>query len=649
MLTLVALMLVGGSLGDQFGRRRMFVAGLVGFGATSALCAIAPSDEFLIGARALQGIAGALLVPGSLAIVAATFEGAARGKAVGTWTAWTGIATVLGPAGGGAMVDALDWRCDLLGQPAADRGDDRCSPCDTVAREPRPGGLPRHRLERDRALGARPRRPGLRADRAAGARLVRTRSSGCRWSPGIVCFALFLRHEARAEHPMLDLGLFRIRNFWVANLTTFTAYAGLIGGLFFVGALPAAGRRLLGARGGPGDDPDLDRPLRPLAALRADRLRHRPAAADERRADRRRHRACCSCCGSAPTPTTSPTSCPRSSSSALGLSATVAPLTATVLDSVEERHVGIASGRQQRRLAGRRAAGDRHPRRGDLRRLRLRPRRRTRRRVRSARPRSSRSRTPSASRSAVPDTGGLPPAEAAAIETLGRGCLDRRLPPRDRNRRDPDDPRRRRRRSRHRQPAPRARRRGARAGGCRSRPRGRVRPLDRAAVPVAGAGQPQRAGGRRDSGAGLGSIVRARRARLTADRPAPAHLQRHPADRPQAPRQLHRRDPPVRRGPGSRRPGDLLHRRPARDHGLLRPGRAAGEALRHHGDPARGRARPGALHPLPPVRRARAHRADLAAELRSPRTATSTGCTSSRRSRRSSASWSRRGSSSTRC
>src|SRR6476469_10498052 len=110
VLALVSLLLVGGSLGDQFGRRRIFVIGLLGFGFTSILCAVAPTDEFLIAARALQGITGALLVPGSLAIVASTFEGAARGKAVGTWTAWTGIATVLGPAGGGALVEALSWR-----------------------------------------------------------------------------------------------------------------------------------------------------------------------------------------------------------------------------------------------------------------------------------------------------------------------------------------------------------------------------------------------------------------------------------------------------------------------------------------------------------------------------------------------------------
>src|SRR4051794_29259651 len=110
MLTLVSLLLVGGSLGDQFGRRRMFVYGLIAFGATSLLCAVAPTVEFLIAARALQGVAGALLVPGSLAIVAATFAGEERGKAVGTWTAWTGIATVFGPAGGGALVELISWR-----------------------------------------------------------------------------------------------------------------------------------------------------------------------------------------------------------------------------------------------------------------------------------------------------------------------------------------------------------------------------------------------------------------------------------------------------------------------------------------------------------------------------------------------------------
>src|SRR3954466_7204358 len=114
-LATVSLLLVGGALGDQFGRRRIFVIGLIGFGITSLLCALAPSSAFLIAARALQGLTRALLVPGSLAIIAATFEGAERGKAVGTWTAWTGIATVIGPAGGGALVEAISWRAIFWG------------------------------------------------------------------------------------------------------------------------------------------------------------------------------------------------------------------------------------------------------------------------------------------------------------------------------------------------------------------------------------------------------------------------------------------------------------------------------------------------------------------------------------------------------
>src|SRR5262245_58268412 len=109
-LATVSLLLVGGALGDQFGRKRIYELGLIGFGITSVFCAVAPTAGTLVAARALQGLTGALLVPGSLAILAATFEGAERGRAVGTWTAWTGIATVIGPAGGGAMVEAVSWR-----------------------------------------------------------------------------------------------------------------------------------------------------------------------------------------------------------------------------------------------------------------------------------------------------------------------------------------------------------------------------------------------------------------------------------------------------------------------------------------------------------------------------------------------------------
>src|SRR5438874_711037 len=115
LLALVSMMLVGGSLGDHFGRRRIFSIGLAGFGATSILCALAPSTGFLIGLRALQGLAGALLVPGSLAILTATFQGEARGRAIGTWTAWSGISTIAGPAAGGFLTPTLTIYAGLIG------------------------------------------------------------------------------------------------------------------------------------------------------------------------------------------------------------------------------------------------------------------------------------------------------------------------------------------------------------------------------------------------------------------------------------------------------------------------------------------------------------------------------------------------------
>ncbi|HEX4732073.1 MAG TPA: MFS transporter, partial [Solirubrobacterales bacterium] len=233
MLTMVSLLLVGGSLGDQFGRRRLFVTGLIAFGCTSILCALAPTEEWLIGARALQGIAGALLVPGSLAIVAATFEGEERGKAVGTWTAWTGIATVFGPAGGGALVGLISWRAIFwvnIPLIAATvmltlRSVEESSDPDAFRGIDVPGVL----------LSA----AGLAGPVFA---LIEQPSHGWGdalvWVPlvaGIGCFAAFVAWEAHAPRPMLDLSLFRIRNFAVANLTTLSVYAGLGAGLLFVG------------------------------------------------------------------------------------------------------------------------------------------------------------------------------------------------------------------------------------------------------------------------------------------------------------------------------------------------------------------------------------------------------------------------------
>jgi EmrB/QacA subfamily drug resistance transporter len=340
-LSLVALLLVGGSLGDQFGRRRIFVIGLASFGATSALCAIAPNTGTLIGARALQGVAGALLVPGSLAIVASTFEGEARGKAVGTWTAWTGIATVLGPAGGGALIEVLSWRAIFwVNLPLIAATIVLTLHSVRESRDPNAymgidwGGI---------ALSA----AGLGGPVFA---LIEQPAHGWRdplvWVPmvaGVACFGLFILREARARHPMLDLALFRIRNFWVANLTTLSTYAGLIGGLFFVGLFlqqvagytpleaglattpisiimfilsPRFGRMASGV--GPRVPMCAGPILGGIGLILLMRVGSEPSyAADV---------------------------LPALIVFGLGLSATVAPLTATVLDSVEERHVGIASG-----------------------------------------------------------------------------------------------------------------------------------------------------------------------------------------------------------------------------------------------------------------------------------------------------------------
>jgi EmrB/QacA subfamily drug resistance transporter len=341
MLTLVSLLLVGGSLGDQFGRRRVFVIGLVAFGATSVLCAVAPSVELLIAARALQGIAGALLVPGSLAIVAATFEGAERGRAVGTWTAWTGIATVIGPAGGGALIGLLSWRAIFwVNIPLI---------AFTVA-------LTLHAVRESRDPeafhGVDWAGIGLSVAGLGGPvfALIEQPTHGWGdplvWIPlvaGVACLAFFLLWEARARHPMLELSLFGIRNFRVANMTTLAAYAGLIGGLFFLTIFlqqvaayspVEAGLAttpisvvlfLLSPRFGrfaSGVGPRLPMTAGPILAGLGLLLMLR-VGADAAYLTQ---------------------VLPGVLVFSVGLAMTVAPLTATVLDSVEERHVGIASG-----------------------------------------------------------------------------------------------------------------------------------------------------------------------------------------------------------------------------------------------------------------------------------------------------------------
>ena len=224
LLTLGSFILLAGSLSDLFGRKRVFAVGLIGFGVTSLLAAVAPTATILIVARALQGVAGALLVPSSLAMIIANFSGPEQGKAIGTWTAWTGISFIVGPLLGGALVDLGSWRWVFainvlpIGATLAVLG--------RVAPEPA-------RAERSGvdwagailcALGLGGVIFGLIEAPAHGWRAPEI------WLPlagGVAAFAGFLIYERFASHPMLDLKLFRNRNFAMGNAATAAIYAGL--------------------------------------------------------------------------------------------------------------------------------------------------------------------------------------------------------------------------------------------------------------------------------------------------------------------------------------------------------------------------------------------------------------------------------------
>jgi EmrB/QacA subfamily drug resistance transporter len=230
LITLSSLILLGGSLGDLFGERRMFIVGVAGFGVTSVFCAVAPTIELLVVARALQGVFGALLTPAALAVIVATFPPDERGKAVGAWTAWGGIGTVLGPLIGGQLVDAASWRWIFaINIPIV------LITLGLVTRVMAPG-RPRPAEARVDYVGAALCALGL-AGFTYG--LIEQPRNGWSdpgvWLPlaaGIVLLVSFVVWEARSSHPMLKLELFRRRNFTIGNIETFSMYAGL-GLLFF--------------------------------------------------------------------------------------------------------------------------------------------------------------------------------------------------------------------------------------------------------------------------------------------------------------------------------------------------------------------------------------------------------------------------------
>jgi EmrB/QacA subfamily drug resistance transporter len=330
LVTLSALVLLGGSLGDRLGRRRVFLVGLAGFTLASAACAAAPTVGALVVARAVQGVGAALLVPGSLAIISAVFDPEDRARAVGAWSGLGGIAIALGPFVGGWLIDAVSWRLAfVINLPLA-------LVVAVAARH-----VPETRAEVTGRLdlaGAVTASASLALvtygliERAAAIAVI-----------GAVVFVGFLLVEAVVRRPMLPLSLFRSAQFTGANLTTFAVYAAL-GGAFFLlvlqlqvvlgySALEAGSALLpvtllmlaLSSRAGALAQrigPRWPMTIGPLGVAAGLVLWSRVDAGS----------------------TYASSVLPGAVAFGLGLSLTVAPLTATIMASADAGHLGVASG-----------------------------------------------------------------------------------------------------------------------------------------------------------------------------------------------------------------------------------------------------------------------------------------------------------------
>jgi len=231
-LFLAALLLLGGSLGDHFGRKRIYAIGISLFVLSSIWCGLSPNIFQLIVARAVQGVGGALLVPGSLAIISASFPEAERGKAIGTWSGSTAITTAMGPVLGGWLIEHVSWRAVFfLNVPLSlitlllvflfvpeSRDEEESGRLDLTGAALATAGLGAivYGLIESSRLGWRNQ-------------LVIASLAG-----GVIVLGTFIFVEARKRHPMMPLTLFRSRNFTGANLLTLFLYAALAGTLFFL-------------------------------------------------------------------------------------------------------------------------------------------------------------------------------------------------------------------------------------------------------------------------------------------------------------------------------------------------------------------------------------------------------------------------------
>ncbi|MDP9075727.1 MAG: MFS transporter [Actinomycetota bacterium] len=340
LITLSALILLGGSLGDLFGRRRVYVVGVIWFSVASLLSGVSVNLGMLIAARALQGIGGALLVPGSLALIEASFAPEDRSRAIGAWSGLGGIATAIGPFVGGYLVSAVSWRLIfLLNLPlaAAVLFAVRHVPESTDPTTDRHVDL----------LGAGLGMVGLASGTYAliegpshGTSLTVVLAAAVIGVAGLVGFVLVERSSA---HPMLPVDIFRSRQFTAANLVTFAVYAALGGALFLLAvdlqqvlhySPVSAGASLfpitvimllLSARAGALAQrigPRLPMSAGPVVVAIGLLLMLRIS----------------------PGSRYVPDVLPAVIVFGLGLAATVAPLTSTVLAAADERHAGVASG-----------------------------------------------------------------------------------------------------------------------------------------------------------------------------------------------------------------------------------------------------------------------------------------------------------------
>lgn len=231
LLTLSSLLLVGGRLADLYGRVRLFRTGMTAYAVFSFAAVFAPNGTVLIAARALQGVAGALLVPTTLAIINAVFPADERGKAIGTWAAWSGITTVLGPVLGGFVIDNVSWRFAFL-----------ITPVLALVSILLSGPVPESTDESaEKGIDV----PGVGLVVVSlGALvygLIQAPVSG--WGDpivlgslvlGAILLAAFVWWEARARTPLMPFGMFSNHNLAVANVVTFFVYAGLYGMFFYV-------------------------------------------------------------------------------------------------------------------------------------------------------------------------------------------------------------------------------------------------------------------------------------------------------------------------------------------------------------------------------------------------------------------------------